>query len=390
MGLNRGKQVTCRVAVIAASKEWKTTLFALTVLVVGVDCKSAPTTRESVATAEQRRTAAPVSPDSPTDVERGQTEARPAPAGPAQPEPTSMGRYDLGALPEAFGEVRWPAAPRIRREVEIERGERVIDRPGTRVIVRGALERIVVQADDVEIRGEEGARIDHVVIGRGRARIRILGGRYGKIELSVPAQFVPPPVVWRREWMARDVSIDGVEVDAADSAFMIRGKRVAILRSQVRAAHYSIWCGDTDEFQSEDLIIAGNRFASAGPESTVRLVSVRRAVVVDNVISNTSKHDFRVHGVSDGVLFARNRLLNTGIMVGSMEDDRIGGVWILDNAMYHRAPSLFEVEPARVRGLVVSGNRVFSDRWSCLVCDRTGVEWMVDRNSMAPYQEPED
>lgn len=372
------------------SRAWVTTPFALLVLMLGVDCKSASTTKHTGARVEQRQTTAPVSSETSEAVVRGQLAGRTAPLGPAQPEPLSMGRYDLGPLPEAIGEVGWPAMPRIRREVEIQGGERVVDRPGTRVVARGAIERVVVRADDVEIRGEVGAQIGHVVIERGRARIRIQGGRYGKIELPVPAQFVPPPVVWRREWMARDVSIDGVEVEAADSAFMIRGQRVAILRSRVRAEHYSVWCGDTEDFQSEDLIIAGNRFVSAGPESTVRLVSVRRAVVVDNVISNTAKHDFRVHGVSEGVVFARNRLLNTGIMVGSMEDDRIGGVWILDNAMYHRVPSLFEVEPARVRGLVVRGNRVFSDGRSCLVCDRTGAEWMVERNSVVPYQVPED
>src|SRR5690606_15034437 len=138
--------------------------------------------------------------------------------------------------------------------------------------------------------------------------------------------------------------------------------------------------------QTEDLVIAGNHFDSAGPESTVRLVGVRRAVVVDNTLSNPLKHDFRVHGVSDAIVFARNRLINTGIMVGSMEGDAIGSVWILDNEMHHVAPSLFEIGTERVRRLVARGNRVFSDRWNCFVCGRPRRGWEIGDNTVAPYR----
>ena len=133
--------------------------------------------------------------------------------------------------------------------------------------------------------------------------------------------------------------------------------------------------------------MAGNRFESAGPESTVRLVSVRRAVVVDNLLANTLKHDFRVHGTSDDVVFARNRLLTTGIMIGSMDGDAIGSVWILDNELHHHVPSLFQTSPDRVRFLAVRGNHVFSDRWQCLVCDyQMGDGWDVGDNRMAAYR----
>lgn len=301
-----------------------------------------------------------------------------------------VARYDLGELPEGFGEVNWPAPPRIEREIALSGGEHVIERPGTRAVVRGPVERIVVRANDVEIRGSTSTPVGHVLIDRGRRRVRIAGGRFGTIELHVPAQHVPPPPTWRPEWLVQDVTIDDVDVEAADTAFLLRGKRIAILRSRVRAERYSVWCGDTEDFQSEDLVLAGNRFESAGPESTVRLVSVRRAVVTGNVISNTRKHDFRVHGVSDDVVFARNRLLNTGIMVGSMDGDRIGSVWILDNAVHHRVPSLFEVEPTRVRRLIARGNRVFSDRWDCFVCGRPARGWVIADNPVAPYRPPTD
>ncbi len=323
---------------------------------------------------------------SPPSVERARQEPRP-PAGVEALE-RSGDRYELGALPAELGEVRWPAAPRVSRDLTIDGdgGSRTIDRAGTRVLVRGALDRLVVAASDVEVRAEEGARIGQLTMERGVARVSVRGGRYGAIELPVPAQHVPPPPVWRRDWLVRDVRIEGVEVDAADTAFAVRGVRVAILNSRARAARYSVWCGDTQDFQTEDLVLAGNRFESAGPESTVRLVGVRRAIVVDNTLSNTFKHDFRVHGTSDQVVFARNRLLHTGIMVGSMPEDHIGSVWILDNEVHHDVPSLFQVGRDRVRRLVARGNRVYSDRWDCFVCEAPREGWEIGDNPVAPYR----
>jgi hypothetical protein len=258
---------------------------------------------------------------------------------------------------------------------------------GTRVTVHGALEELALAADDIDVRAAPDARIAHLVVRRGAKRIRIAGGHYGFIELPVPGQFVPGPPQFRPEWLAEDVTIDGVDVDAPDSAIFVRGRRVAIVNSRAHAERYSIWAGDTGDFQSEDIVIAGNRFESAGPESTVRLVSVRHVVVVDNTLSNSFKHDFRVHGTSDEVVFARNRLIRTGIMVGSMPDDRIGSVWILDNELHHHVPSLLVVSPERVRFLAARGNRIFSDRWQCFVCDfQMGEGWDVGENRVSPYR----
>jgi hypothetical protein len=295
--------------------------------------------------------------------------------------------YDLGSLPADYGEVRWPAPPRIEREVEVRDGSE-LSQSGTRYVVHGRIDRLIVRADDVEIRAARGAHVGLLAIERGRARIRVRGGSYGAIELPVPAQYAPPPAQWNADWLAEDVSIEGVSIETQDTAFSIRGRRIAIVNSRARAGRYSIWCGDTNEFASEDLVIAGNRFVSAGPESTVRLVDVRRAVVVDNVLENSEKHDFRVHGRSDEIVFARNRLVNTGIMVGSMEGDRIGSVWLIENAMYHRVPSLIELGRDRVERLVARGNRVYSDGWDCFVCGDPAEGWDVQGNRVARYRAP--
>ncbi len=319
-------------------------------------------------------------------------QASPPPAAESHgPIPAAVALYDLGELPSRFAAVRWPAPPRIVREEEVDGSQprRVVDRPGTRVTVRGAVDELVVAADDVEVRAAPDARVGHLAIQRGKKRIRIAGGHYGLVELPVPAQFVPEPPVFRPEWLAEDVTIDGVDVEAEDSAFLVRGRRVAILNSHARAERYSVWVGDTADFQSEDLVIAGNHFESAGPESTVRLVSVRHAVVVDNTLSNTFKHDFRVHGTSDEVVFARNRLITTGIMVGSMPEDHVGSVWILDNEIHNHVESLFVVSKDRVRLLVARGNRIYSDRWGCFVCDfQMGEGWDVGDNRVSPYRPP--
>jgi hypothetical protein len=319
------------------------------------------------------------------------TSARPITEGstvrsdPPRPSPV---RYDLGELPPELGTIAWPAPPRVRRAIAVgseQEAARAAAQSGSRIVVRDDIDDLTVTADDIEIVNR--ARIGHLAIERGHRRIRVTGGRYGAIELAVPAQFVPPPPVWRAEWLVEDVMIDDVDVEAADTAFAIRGRRVAIVRSRAHAQRYSVWCGDTGEFSTEDLVIAGNRFDSAGPESTVRLVGVSGAVVVDNVLANTQKHDFRVHGTSDRVFFARNRLLRTGIMVGSMPGDRIGSVWIVDNTLHHTAPSLFQTDPSRVERLVAHGNHIYSDRWSCFVCDATAPRWSVSDNPVEPYRD---
>lgn len=314
------------------------------------------------------------------------------PEAPAdEPEaPPGSAVYDVGAVPDGLA-LRWPARPRITRDVDVRTDAEAAEaarRPGTRLHVRADLSRLEVAANDVEVLVDEDVRVGQLRIARSRARVRIAGGRFGAIELAVPGRHVPPPVVWNPAWRATDVIIDGVRVDAEDSAFKLRGQRIALINSHARARNYSVWVGDTNDFRTEDLVIAGNHFVSAGPESTVRLVDVDRAVVVDNVLENSIKHDFRVHGRSEDVLFARNRLVETGIMIGSMPGDRVGTVWLLENTLHHRAPSLLVVTPEQVERLVVRDNRVFSDGRDCFPCCDIPPAWDIGPTDIQPFRAP--
>ena len=67
---------------------------------------------------------------------------------------------------------------------------------------------------------------------------------------------------------------------------------VAVLRTRSRRRRYCIWSEAIMDIGSEDILLAGNRFKSAGPEATVRLVSAQRTVTVDNVLENSMKHNY--------------------------------------------------------------------------------------------------
>lgn len=319
------------------------------------------------------------------------TEERDETERPTTP-PVQSGRpqVELGELPYGFV-IAWPELPRVEREVHVrsEQDAAAARRTGTRLLIHEDVDRVVIGADDVELVVDDDARVGRVLIEKGHGRIRIAGGRYGVIELQIPGRHVPPPVTFRSEWRVHDVTIEDVDIDADDTALYLRGQRIAVVNSRANAERYAVWSGDTGDFQSEDIILAGNRFDSAGPESTVRLVAVNRAVVVDNVLENSRKHDFRVHGESDQIFFARNTLLNTGIMVGSMDGDRVGSVWLVDNVFHHRVPSLLQAPPERIERLVARGNRVYSDRWDCFVCGQSGAGWEVGENPCAAYRPPE-
>jgi hypothetical protein len=298
--------------------------------------------------------------------------------------------FDLGRLPPEL-RVRWPAPPRPaeREVVHGEGGEVRVERERTRLVVQADLERLVVAASDVEVEVAEGVRIGGVYVDRGTERIRLRGGRYGRIELAVPARFDASPPEYRAEWLVRDVTIDGVDVDseAEDGAFLLRGRRIAVLRSRVRAERYAVWVGDTGDLQSEDVVIAGNDLRAAGAEATVRLVSVVRSAVVENRLSNPEKHNYRVHGRSDLAFAARNRLLDAGLMLASMEEDEIGAVWFVDNTIRHRTPSLLVVDrPAgsRLRRFVATGNAIRTDETDCFLCEPPPPGWTVRDNVLRP------
>lgn len=325
------------------------------------------------------------------------------PTGAAEPPAAelpvrSIARRDLGPLPPELDALRWPEPPRIDRELEATDAtalQRAIDTGRTRVRVTGRIAgTLVVHASDVEIVIGEGARIEQVVIDRGVHRVRVADGAIGGVELLPPAMFTDDHRPrYDEDLFVEDVTLDGLRVDASDSAFVIRGRRVAVLGCDVRAERYSLWAGDTGPLDGEDLIVAGNTFRSAGPESTLRMHDVRRSVVVDDVLENGRKHNYRVHGRSDLAFAARNTLIRTGMMLGTEPGDAVGTIFFVDNVLHHEAPSLLDIDPSGIRRLVYRGNVAYTDVWdSCYPYPSVREGWTVEdnlREAFRPWPGPE-
>jgi uncharacterized protein YegP (UPF0339 family) len=299
--------------------------------------------------------------------------------------------YDLGGLPAEL-EIRWPEPPTIEQEETITStdGDTVrCDRPHTRYLIETEVNRLVVGASDVAIAVAEEARVGSAFVEREVARVRFDGGRYGSIELAVPADFTTDPPTWREAWLVADVLVEGVDIDAPDGGLILRGKRIAVLSSRIHARRYPIWVGDTDDFRSEDVIVADSELVADGPEATLRMVSVLRSVVVDNVLSNPQKHNYRVEGASDLAFAARNTLVDAGLMLASQPGDDVGTVWFRENVLHHRTHSLLVVDDppgSQLRRFVASDNTVYSDDWDCFLCVEAPAGWDVVEHTIRPYQ----
>jgi hypothetical protein len=154
---------------------------------------------------------------------------------------------------------------------------------------------------------------------------------------------------------------------------------------------YGLWPGDTDVFGSEDVIVAGNDVRVDGPEATIRLVHVTRSAVVGNRLANPSKHNYRVHGRSSDNRAARNLLVGTGMMLGTLPTDEVAieRQWVDGNVLHHDAPSLLELD-RRLVGLTMRGNLVYTNVWDCFVCVPTQPSWIVEGNVRQPYRAPPD
>lgn len=294
----------------------------------------------------------------------------------------------LQPLPAEMAGLRWPEAPRITREVvarsaaELASAVRVA---GTRVRVLGAVGGSVgVPSSDVEILSDDATSLGTLSVARGVSRVRVVGGAWTSIQTAIPAQF-GSSVQYRDEWMVQDVLIEGVRVRSGDTAFAIRGRRIAIVRSQAWAERYSVWCGDVGPLRSEDIILHQNDLRSAGPEPTVRLVQLLRSATVDNRLSNTFKHNYRVHGTSDLNYAGRNLLVGTGTMLGRMPGDDLGRVWFDDNVLHHDAPDLFNPE-ASIDALHATGNIAYTNVWSCFFCGGAASAWTIRDNVIRPYR----
>lgn len=240
---------------------------------------------------------------------------RSAQDGSPSPASAPSAPYDLGELPDHLA-IRWPTPPTIEREVAITSRDQIDDRwrePKTRLRVLTDLDWLVLDADDVEIVVAEGVQLRRVFICRGRKRIRFEGGTYEQIEMQMPVQFLPPPAAWRSDWLVEDVLLDGVSVASdADSALLLRGRRIAIVHSVVEAARYAIWVGDAGCVQSEDIVVADCRLESDGLAPTVGLSDVLRSVIVDSSLRNVREAHYVVLGHSEDNFAFSNELFGAG------------------------------------------------------------------------------
>jgi hypothetical protein len=297
-------------------------------------------------------------------------------------------------LPSELGEVVWPAPPETVRELEAStRGdiEAALALTGTHVRVTGQHEAtFFVSASDIAIDLEDDATLERVYVDQGVQRVAIRGGQIGSIELAPPIDFnAPAPRVTEELWI-RDVRVEGVRMRASDSALVLRGHRLAIVDVDVTAARYSVWVGDTLDVPSEDVTLVRSSFASDGPEATVRMHDVVRAVIVDTRLSNTLKHNVRVHGRSDLVFVIGNVLTGTGAMMGTQPGDALERIWFSRNVLYQRRPGSLVVEPTAIAALTAIENTVYSDEFSEVEQGYSDAppRWRFEGNVIAPYREP--
>ena len=312
-------------------------------------------------------------------------------AGPAAPPPVSGPvTYDLGTPPAGLT-LHWPAPPVTTRSVRVTSLAQLAPAltAGTAVTLAVPVDYLEIAASDVSLAVEPGVHVGHLFIRNQVSRVSVRGGTYGDIAMQLPGSYWPVEE-WHREWMPTDVLIDRVEVDAADTAFLLRGGvRVAITNSRAHAGRYNVWLGDTYDFDSEDIIIAGNSLRSDGPEATIRLVHARRSAVVENRLTNTLKHNYRIHGRSSDNWAARNVLVGTGMMLGTLPSD----LWAIerqtleDNTLYTLVPSLLELDP-RLSPLVARRNHAYNDWWDCFVCVPPQPSWVLEGNVTEPYRAP--
>lgn len=309
---------------------------------------------------------------------------------PPPPPPPGDPLSALGPLPTAMAGLRWPDQPRITREVTVTTAAdlaREAGVSGTRIHVNGAVGGgVSINTNDIEIIADSRTSLGQLSVGRSVSRVRVSGGTWTGISTAIPAVFYPS-VEYRPEWMASDVTIEGVTVRSSNSAFEIRGRRIAIARSRASAVNYSVWCGDTASFASEDIILHDNVFESDGPQATVRLVQVLRSATISNVLVNGAKHNYRVHGTSDLNYAADNLLVNTGTMLGTMPGDDLGRIWFDDNVFHHTAPDLFN-PGSDIDALHATGNTAYTNVWSCFYCRGVSPGWTVSSNTIAPYTPP--
>lgn len=297
----------------------------------------------------------------------------------------------LGSLPTQLGGLQWPALPSITSEIVVttdsELQAALALHSNVRIRVHGAHAGLYTLArSDVELVLEAGAFIEHLLIARSQSRVRIVGGTFNAIEMMPPVDYPNGGTEPEPELMATDITIECVTVLAPDTAFLLRGHRVAILGADVFAGRYAVYVGDAEPLPIDDIIVAHSVLRSAGPEATYRLHGVRRSVVAFTTLSNPIKHNFRVHGQSERNYIGDSVLVGGGAMLGWSTGDSLDRVWFVSNTVHYSAGSgLFLAEPSRVLRLTASDNVFYSDD-PFTPGFRSG--WTITPNTTYPYEPP--
>jgi hypothetical protein len=304
--------------------------------------------------------------------------------------------YDVGELPKGF-EVEWPASPDIEQDASVstvEEFNKAAATAGTRITVEGKIDRAgTITANDVEVQMNDGASLGGLRVERGVKRVFLNGGTYtNTVEIAYPTQFYPSRVS-KPEWQAEDILIDGVDVTSPTTAFFLRGNRVALLHSTTHSEDYAVFSDTGEGMQNHDVILADNDLTSNGHQATVRLISARESVTVDNRITslmsfNGLKHNYRVHGQTDKAFAARNELVNAGVMLSTIPGDHTKQIWFEDNTFHHQTPDLFNPSRTTIDELYVHDNTAYTNVWKCLYCLSPVDGWDFGDNVVKPYEPP--
>ncbi len=349
----------------------------------------AGTPSEGVATGSTGGTGTPAPSGSSSSSSSGSSGSATSPGSSSSGASTGSSRPDLGPLPSAMAGLSWPTAPHTTRQVTATTAEEITAAAataGTRILAHGATGGDVsVSANDVEIVADGATHLGRLNIERAVARVLVSGGHWGGVTVAIPGEFVPS-TVYRPEWMAQDLDFENMTLDSGtESAFEIRGVRIAVVHADVTAGRYSVWCGDTGNFQSEDIIVVDNKLRSAGPEATARFVSVRRSAFVSNQASNTYKHNYRIHGTSDLNYASDNLLVGTGAMFGTMPEDSLGTMWFDDNVFHDSSPDLFNPSTTAIHVVHARRNMAYTDMRAEFFPGPVPAAWDLADNQVAPY-----
>ncbi len=296
--------------------------------------------------------------------------------------------YDLGLLPASLG-IAWPAQPEVDREVALDSADDVANgyfESNTRLRIRVDLDELVIDADDVIVAPDPGVRVRSVRVRRGNRRLRFEGGRYGEVAFESP-HVISTPSGWRSEGEITDVTFSSVIVRGGSFGLVVRGRRVAVLHSDLSSSSTALFVGDTTPVPSSDIIVADSALSGGGGAATLVINQAERSVVVDSWIENHATYGYVISGEADAAFARGNTFVGGGASVGDRPSSRVLRAWLLANTFYQSGP-LLGLDPGQLEELTLVGNRVYSDRVRCAWCAPTPPWWNVGANSVLAYRAP--